>query len=93
MSQVGLRPARPEDYDFVLRLYVETMKPYAAAFFNWVDKEQEDRFAGLYRLDETVVISHDGIDIGWLAVRESDAEITLLQFYIAPAYQRRGIGS
>jgi ribosomal protein S18 acetylase RimI-like enzyme len=93
MSQIGLRPARPDDYDFALRLYVETMKPYTASFFEWVDKEQGDRFAGLYRLDETVIISHDSTEIGWFAFRESDAEISLLQFYIAPAYQRRGIGS
>jgi ribosomal protein S18 acetylase RimI-like enzyme len=93
MSLVELRPARPEDYDFALRLYMETIKPYTIAFFEWVDQEQEARFAAQYRVDETVIISHSGADIGWFASRESDAETTLLQFYIAPAYQRQGIGS
>jgi ribosomal protein S18 acetylase RimI-like enzyme len=93
MREIDLRPARSEDYDFVFRLYVETMRPYTSAFFEWVDKEQADRFASLYRLQETVIILHDGAGIGWFAARESDSEISLLQFYIAPTFQRRGIGS
>jgi len=58
VSEICLRPARPDDYDFAFRFQVETMKPYAAAFFEWVDKEQEDRFAPfatgnvIYSVDE-----------------------------------------
>ena len=90
---IDLRPVRPDDYAFALDLYLATIKPYASAWAIWVDEEQEALFSDLWRPDDTRVIVLDGVDVGWVEVRQTGEEIFLKQLYVAPAYQRRGIGT
>jgi len=90
---IGLRAARAEDYAFALALYVETIKPYAVAYVRWVDAEQNARFARLWTPANTRIITADGVDVGWLEASERASEIFLKQMFVAPAYQRHGIGS
>ena len=90
---VALRPARAEDYNFALALYVETIKPYTVAFMPWVDAVETARFARLWAPADTRVITLDGADVGWVEASDTGAELVLKQFYIAPAQQKRGIGT
>jgi len=92
-ADIGLRAARAEDYAFALGLYVETIKPYTVAYMDWVDEEQNARFARLWTPADTRIITADGVDVGWLEASESGPEVFLKQIYVAPAHQRRGIGS
>jgi ribosomal protein S18 acetylase RimI-like enzyme len=91
---IALRPACSDDYAFALNLYVETIKPLARTWTEWVDEDQQARFASLWRPDDTRIITLDGQeDIGWVEFRQTGDEIFLKQLYIVPAHQRRGIGS
>src|ERR1700693_4092219 len=88
-----LRAARADDYAFALGLYVETIKPYTVAYMSWVDGEQNARFARLWNPADTLIFTVSGVDVGWLEASETGPEIFLKQIYVAPAHQRRGIGS
>lgn len=91
---IELRPARQNDYRFAISLYFETMKPYASVWMQWVDAEQELRFAHLWRPEDTRIIVLDrGPDVGWLEFSEDAEEMFLKQLYVTPAHQGRGIGS
>jgi GNAT superfamily N-acetyltransferase len=88
-----LRPAQANDYDFALRLYVETIKPYTVAYMAWVDEVESARFARLWAPADTRIITLDGTDVGWVEASELPAEIFLKQMYVMPGHQRRGIGT
>lgn len=90
---IALRPAYSADYSFAFDLYAGTIKPLASAWMVWIDEEQEAQFASLWRPDDTRIIALNGEDIGWVEFRQAGDEIFLKQFYIAPAHQRRGVGS
>jgi ribosomal protein S18 acetylase RimI-like enzyme len=90
---INLRPARPDDYSFALNRYLETIKPYASAWFSWVPEEQEALFSDLWRPGDTGIIILDGTDVGWVEIRQTGDEIFLKQLYVAPAYQGQGIGT
>ncbi|MGF9763206.1 GNAT family N-acetyltransferase [Microvirga sp. 0TCS3.31] len=91
--KITLRPARAADYPFALNLYVQTIKPLATAWMEWVDADQKVQFASLWRPDDTRIITLSGQDIGWVEFRRAGDELFLKQLYVAPAYQRRGVGS
>jgi ribosomal protein S18 acetylase RimI-like enzyme len=90
---ITLRPALSDDYPFALRLYIETIKPFASAWIDWADAGQETLFASLWRPDDTRIITLSGQDIGWVEFRRAGDELFLKQLYVAPAYQRRRVGS
>jgi len=90
---VTLRPARSADYPFALHLYVQTIKPLATVWMGWVDADQEAQFAGLWKLEDTRIITLKGEEIGWVEFRQTGNEVFLKQLYIALTHQRRGIGS
>jgi ribosomal protein S18 acetylase RimI-like enzyme len=90
---ITLRQARSADYPFALHLYVQTIKPLAVAWVDWVDEEQEAQFANLWRPDDTKIVTLNGAEIGWVEFRQTGNEVFLKQLYIAPAHQRRGIGT
>jgi ribosomal protein S18 acetylase RimI-like enzyme len=91
---ITLRPALPADYRFVLNLYVETIKPLATVWMEWVDQDEEAQFANLWRPADTRIIVLNGQeDIGWVEFRWTGDELFLKQLYITPKHQRQGVGS
>jgi GNAT superfamily N-acetyltransferase len=88
-----LRHAAQEHYQFALELYLSTMRSYAEQLMPWDEARQRDSFAAQWIRDEVRIIAVDGLDVGWLQVSESPAEIRLQQFFIAPARQGAGIGT
>jgi ribosomal protein S18 acetylase RimI-like enzyme len=91
--QTILQQAKAEHYDFCLRLFLLTMRPYMQELNVWDEEEQRSSFATHWKVEEVKIISVDGNDAGWLQVTELPAEIRLQKFFILPEYQRSGIGS
>jgi ribosomal protein S18 acetylase RimI-like enzyme len=90
---INLQQARAEHYDFALHLYLLTMRPYMQELIVWDEREQTASFAAQWKREEVRIISVDGKDVGWLQVTEFPTEIRLQKFFVAPQYQRSGIGS
>jgi ribosomal protein S18 acetylase RimI-like enzyme len=90
---IDLQQAKAEHYDFSLRLYLLTMRPYVQELTVWDEHEQRASFAEQWKREEVRIISLDGKDVGWLQVAELPTEIRLQKFFVSPQYQRSGIGS
>ena len=94
MPVVSLRPAIADDAEFAYRTTRDTMREYVLATWGaWNEEEVRQRSseniaAGLTQIIE---LGHTAIGIH-VVEREPDA-IRLLQIFILPEYQRRGIGS
>jgi ribosomal protein S18 acetylase RimI-like enzyme len=90
---VDLRPASLQDFDFAFRVYSETMKEYSAAYIRWDDAKQKASLAHQWSLAEVSVITLEDVEVGWLALQETDGSILLGHFYVEPRFQNRGVGS
>jgi ribosomal protein S18 acetylase RimI-like enzyme len=91
--RIDLKQAREEHYDFALHLYLQGMRPYMQELSVWDEQEQRAAFATQWKCGEARIISVDEDDAGWLQIAELPGEIRLQKFFIAPLYQRSGIGS
>lgn len=90
---VSLRPYRAQDFDFAHRLYFETMRWAIERVFGWDQARQEAGFAEWFIPGEVSIIMADGVDVGWIQLRQDSAATFLGSIYIAPAMQRKGIGT
>ena len=90
---VRLRAYEAQDFVFARRLYFETMRWAIERVFGWDEARQQASFAEWFKPEEVSVITADGLDVGWIQQRLDDNGILLGSIYVAPAMQRRGIGS
>jgi ribosomal protein S18 acetylase RimI-like enzyme len=90
---VQLRHAADEDEPFLRRLHREAMGPHVEATWgSWNDDAQAERFAKA-PVSQHQIIVLDGHPIGCLLVLRERDVIVLSRIWIAPAAQRRGIGT
>jgi len=90
---VRLRPYNARDFGFARKLYFETMRWVIERVFGWDQSRQDASFAEWFQPAEVSVITADGLDVGWIQQRIDHNGILLGSIYVAPAMQRKGIGS
>lgn len=75
-------------------VYFETQRWIIERLYGWRgDEVERAKFAAVYLEAATSIVTLDGVDIGWLTVVREEGRIELEGIYLAPAYQRRGLGS
>jgi GNAT superfamily N-acetyltransferase len=91
--KIALREARPVDYGFARQLYRATMRERTEEAFGWDEYRQDMSFARQFILKEVRIITLGGKDVGWIQTRAEGAVLNLFQFYVAPEWQGRGVGT
>jgi len=92
-QNVELRPARPEDHDFALSLYLDGIREHAAPLINWDEEQKAERFSRQWRAELAEIILVEGEPAGFLMSTREAATATLQQLYVVRALQGQGIGS
>jgi GNAT superfamily N-acetyltransferase len=87
----SLRPISDADYDFLYQLQTATMKPYIEATFGWDEAVQRLRFRFDPREQKIIVVENQ--DVGVLGCEELPKKLFIGRIQIAPAWQRRGLGT
>jgi ribosomal protein S18 acetylase RimI-like enzyme len=97
-----LRPSRPEDRDFLFRLYASTreeeLRPFAwtpvqqEAFLRMQFNAQQQWYAATYSSAETKIIEKDHEPIGRMIVQRGSGTWRLLDISLLPEHRGRGIG-
>ena len=90
---VRLRAYEARDFDFARGLYFETMRWAIERVFGWDEARQYASFSEWFKPEEVSVITADGVDAGWIQQCMNENGIVLGSIYVAPAMQRKGIGS
>jgi len=92
--QVTLRPAAADDCEFAYRTTRDTMREYVLATWGtWNEAEVRKRSSENIAAGSTQIIELEGAAIGIHVVEREPDAVRLLQIFILPEYQRRGIGS
>lgn len=92
-SGVSLRPARPDDYDFAIALYVDSTRRLLTALGRWNRGRVIARFKRAFKAEQVRVICAGGADIGWMQISEPDDRLHLHQLHIVARFRNRGIGT
>jgi ribosomal protein S18 acetylase RimI-like enzyme len=100
---VTLRPARPEDREFLLAVYASTRaeelapvpwtEEQKAAFLKMQFQAQDVDYKRNYADAEFSVIEVDGSPAGRLYVHRRPDEIRLIDIALLPAFRGRGVGT
>ena len=94
VPEVSLRPATAADAEFACDTTRETMREYTLATWGeWKEDDARRRVAENIAAGETRIIELDGVPIGIQTVTREPECIQLLQLFIRPQHQNRGIGS
>jgi ribosomal protein S18 acetylase RimI-like enzyme len=102
--KVALRPAAPEDYEKLVRIYASTRAGELAQVAWWDDEQklafcrsqydsQKTEYDARYPEAEYDVILLDGRTAGRLWVGRDEEEIRLLDIALLPEEQRHGVGA
>lgn len=91
-TQIHLRPARAQDFDFCASLYFAGMEE-AIRELNLDMAAQIASFRRQWDSTEVRIVTLDGRDIGWLQSRVLDEALFLAQLFVHGAHQRQGIGT
>lgn len=91
---VALRPAEESDKPFIESVYFDTNRWLIEKLFGWRgDDFERERFSETLDLAATSIVRVDGFDAGWLMVRRTENDISLVQIYLCAQWQNRGVGS
>ena len=93
VSDITLRPATRDDYDFLWALLVDTLRPYVEATWGWDEAYQRTRFRDHFDPARGDVVLADGVAVGVISVERREDCIFLSTIGITPAYQGRGLGT
>lgn len=99
----SLRPERPDDDEFLFRLYAES-RAAELAVAPWTEAEKDAFLHSQFQLQRSHyrlyyaearfdVIEHEGRPVGRLYVHRGAHEIRLMDIALIPAYRNRGWGS
>ncbi len=88
-----LRPATPDDFPFAWALYSGLMRGLSQNLYVWHEKAQRALIRSTVYGGDVSIIVADRQPVGWLQLQDDEDALYLHQFYIAPGYQGRGIGT
>ena len=102
LEGVGLRACRPDDEEFLYRLYAST-RPDISAILDWDDAKKDSFLRMQFETQRAAyaaarpnaryeTIEHRGRPIGRLIVDRRDDEIHLVDIALLPGARGRGIG-
>ncbi|SFO33470.1 Ribosomal protein S18 acetylase RimI [Roseovarius lutimaris] len=103
LPQVSFRPVKDTDHDFLLGLYAST-RAWERKAANWTDADWQDFISRQFKAQDMsykmsfpgasfTVIQMGDTAIGRLYVERQDDCLRIIEFTLAPAWQRRGIGT
>ncbi|MBW1939604.1 MAG: GNAT family N-acetyltransferase [Deltaproteobacteria bacterium] len=84
-----LRPAVPQDIEWLDKFYESQMRPYVELTHDW----DPQKFGECFEVDHTSIIQIGGKDIGMLKVENRKEYIFLCDIQIKDEFKNQGIGS
>lgn len=89
-----LRPAVPEDHDWIYACKAMSVRPYVEAIWGWDESFQRRDFDGDFAsIGQFRVIETSGKPIGFLQVLKAKECVEVAELHLLPDYREQGIGS
>lgn len=83
----------PHEFEVAYALKKEALGPYVIPRWGWDEREQRAIMEEKWRAKRFFGIVRDGETVGTIAIDEEADHVRIGEFYIAPRFQRQGIGT
>ena len=93
MAKVALRSARQGDGEFAFEVKKAALRDYVRETYGWDEDGQRKLHEQRFRSSAIRIIMYERQDVGLLSTREADDRVQLLQLFLLPEAQGKGIGS
>jgi GNAT superfamily N-acetyltransferase len=93
MEKVALRPATQADSGFAFDVKRAALGQYVREIYGWDEDEQHKLHERRFSSATIRIIMAEGHDVGLIGTRETADRIRLLQLFLLPDAQGKGIGS
>lgn len=93
VQNLALRPCGDDDRSFCYAVKKAALRCYVEPIWGWEEEVQVAFHRKDWEARRPEIIMLDGEDVGTIEVVRSAAGLHLGEFYLFPAYQRKGIGS
>lgn len=89
-----LRPAMPEDRNFLYQLKKEVNLGYISAIWGWDEDYQQEEFDRDFqkRVEFSVIVSDDA-DAGFLQLQRGADFLNVAEIHLLPAFRGQGLGT
>lgn len=89
-----LRPALPEDRDFLYQLKKTVNFGYISAIWGWDEDFQQAEFdRDFQKHEEFSVIVSEGVDAGFLQLQRGTDFLNVAEIHLLPAFRGQGLGT
>ena len=89
-----LRPAMPEDRNFLYQLKKEVNLGYISAIWGWDEDYQQEEFdRDFQKREEFSVIVSDDADAGFLQLQRGADFLNVAEIHLLPAFRGQGLGT
>ena len=89
-----LRPAMPEDRNFLYQLKKEVNLGYISAIWGWDEDYQQEEFdRDFQKREEFSVIVSDDADAGFLQLQRGTDFLNVAEIHLLPAFRGQGLGT
>lgn len=82
-----------ENFEFALAMKKEALGPHIAQRWGWDERRQREMHSERWATRRFSRIVLDGEPIGTVSIDEMPDHLVLAEFYIRPAFHRKGIGT
>lgn len=89
-----LRPAMPEDRNFLYQLKKKVNLGYISAIWGWDEDYQQEEFdRDFQKREEFSVIVSDDADAGFLQLQRGTDFLNVAEIHLLPAFRGQGLGT
>ena len=93
-NRIEIVPITVDDFQFGYDIRKLTMEEHISKTYGeWNENKQMESCKKYFSLEKRFVIKYFDKKIGWLMFEENETDIDLIQIFIHPEYQGKGIGS
>lgn len=90
----SLRPVRPDDHAWLLRLHHAAMREVVERVWGWDDALQDGYFQSyIERSSTALIVQAQRLDVGLFDVEPREGALFLSEIWIAPDHQGQGLGT
>ena len=93
MNALKLRPATPDDAEFLYQLLKTTMRDYVEQLWGWDEEWQRTYFDMRFDPAKNQIVVLNDRDVGVISTERREEAVHVSGFYILPEYQGQGIGT
>ncbi len=93
MKTITLRPGTQDDSRFAFDVKKAALGEYVRETYGWDEEEQRRLHEQRFRPPATRIIMSEGRSIGLVTVHQADDRVHLLQLFLLPEAQGKGVGT